>query len=78
MTEIEAHVQDLIRKAVADERELCARIASGSEYRECDERGMQDPETGEVPCGAEARGEVCTCAEIADLAHGIAKRIRNR
>lgn len=68
-----------IRTAIAAEREACARIASRSAgFADCDDRGMQDPETGEVPCSAEARGEVCVCVERSDLAHKIATKIRAR
>lgn len=67
------------QERVADEREACARIASGmSDGADCDDRGMQDPETGEVPCSAERRGEVCVCVERSDLAHKIATTIRAR
>ena len=78
MTDLEAHVQTLIREAVAAERDVCARIAAGSAQRDCDDRGFQDPETGEVPCDAERRGEVCVCAELFDQAGRIAQSIRNR
>ena len=38
-----------IAREIADEREACARIASTMEASgDCDERGMQDPETGEI------------------------------
>jgi len=66
-------------RAIAAEREACARIASGMFFGDdCDDRGMQDPETGEIPCSAERRGEVCVCVELSDLAHRIATRIRAR
>ena len=67
-------------KAIRDyEREACARLASGmGDAADCDDRGMQDPETGEVPCSAERRGEVCVCVERSDLAHKIATKIRAR
>lgn len=69
----------LIATAVAAEREACARIASGMDLStDCDDRGATDPETGEVPCSAEARGEVCVCVERSDLAHKIATKIRAR
>ncbi len=64
---------------IASEREACARIASGHEAnRDCDDRGSMDMETGEVPCSAERRGDVCVCAELNDQAGAIAKRIRAR
>jgi hypothetical protein len=66
-------------KARSAEREACARIASGSDMSaDCDSRGATDMETGEVPCSAEARGEVCVCAERSELAHKIAAKIRAR
>lgn len=72
-------LERLIGEAVAAEREACARVASGlADGADCDDRGMQDPETGEVPCAAEARGEVCVCVERSDLAHKIATKIRAR
>lgn len=78
-----ATYQDMIKAVVAlisaDEREACARIASGmSDGMDCDNRGAQDPETGEVPCSAETRGEVCVCSERSELAFKIADKIRAR
>lgn len=70
---------ELMGQAIADEREACARIASGmSVGADCDDRGAQDPETGEVPCYAERRSEMCVCVEMSDLAHKIATKIRAR
>lgn len=67
------------RSAIAAEREACARIASGmSDGADCDERGAMDGETGEIPCGAESRGDVCVCAERSELAFKIADKIRAR
>lgn len=68
-----------IAMAIKEEREACARIASGmSDGMDCDDRGAQDPETGEVPCSAESRGEVCVCSERYELAFKIADKIRAR
>lgn len=68
-----------IAMSVADERAACARIAvSHADGSDCEDRGMMDPETGEVPCAAERRGEVCVCAERHDLAFQIADKIRAR
>lgn len=72
------HANRVMAEVMA-EREACARIASGlSDGMDCDDRGSQDPETGEVPCAAEARGEVCICSERSDLAFKIADKIRAR
>ncbi len=74
-----AFVACAVRYAILAEREACARLASGmGGGADCDDRGMQDPETGEVPCSAERRGEVCVCVERSDLAHKIATKIRAR
>lgn len=57
----------------------CADVAVlASAGEDCDDRGVTDPETGEVPCSAEKRGEVCVCVERSDLAHKIATKIRAR
>ena len=70
---------ETLRAELLKEIEACARIASGSDMSaDCDDRGATDMETGEVPCGAEARGEVCVCAERSELAHKIAAKIRAR
>lgn len=70
---------ELVKSEVVAEREACARIASGMATRmDCDDRGTQDPETGEVPCDAERRGEVCVCSERSELAFKIADKIRAR
>lgn len=73
-----ADLERAIRAAVAEEREACARIAVGLTCFDCDDMGHQDPETSEVPCSAEGRGEVCICAEKTELAHKIAAKIRAR
>jgi|GEM_PF-4457309 len=74
-----AFVACAVRYAILAEREACARIASATaDGSDCDNRGAMDMETGEVPCAAERRGEVCTCAERFDLAHKIADKIRAR
>lgn len=70
---------ETLRAEIVKEIEACARLASGSDLSaDCDDRGVTDPETGEVPCFAEARGEVCVCAERSELAHKIAAKIRAR
>ncbi len=69
---------ETLRAELVKEIEACARVASGSDCADCDDRGVTDPETGEVPCSAEARGEVCVCAERSELAHKIAAKIRAR
>lgn len=70
---------NLARKMVLIEREICARLASGmGDGADCDDLGTMDLETGEVPCFAERRGEVCICVERSDLAHKIATKIRAR
>lgn len=72
-------IVNLVSDEVLAEREACARIASGmSDGMDCDDRGAQDRETGEVPCSAEARGEVCVCSERCELAFKIAAKIRAR
>lgn len=69
---------ELIAAAVGAEREACARIASGMTSGDCDERGVQCPETGDVSCGREDRGDVCLCAERNELVFKIADKIRAR
>lgn len=71
---------DIVGRLVAAERDACALVAinTGDGMIDCDDRGMQDPETGEIPCSAERRGEVCVCVERSDLAHKIATTIRAR
>lgn len=70
----------VIRAAVAAEREACARIASDTPQSDvsCDYRGIQDPETGEVPCRMEDDCGRCACS--AEFEHGfrISARIRAR
>ncbi|WP_244002977.1 hypothetical protein [Methylobacterium sp. E-005] len=42
---------------------------------ECSRRGIQDPETGEVPCeGEEDRG--CACSEALELGDRLIKNLR--
>ena len=73
------HIRQAWDAGVVFERTSCAQVAAGlADGADCDDRGMQDPETGEVPCAAEARGEVCVCVERSDLAHKIATKIRAR
>lgn len=74
-----AFLNAAVKAKLMEETEACARIVSGmSDGMECDERGVQDLETGEIPCGAELRGDVCLCVERSDLAHKIATKIRAR
>lgn len=75
---IESAIEKMIAAAVAAEREACARIATNMTCFDCDSMGHQDPETGEIPCSAESRGEVCVCAEKTTFAHEIAHKIRAR
>ena len=57
----------------------CANVAASAHlYTDCDNRGVADPETGEVDCASETRGGVCECALKIDVADVIAKRIRAR
>lgn len=60
------------------ERETCARIVRNHAHNvtsDCDDRGIADPETGEVDCAREARGGTCVCAEIIEFADAAASRI---
>lgn len=74
-------IRDAIRKraqeAVEAEREACAKlaIAKSSLHTDCDYRGAQDLETGEIPCG---RRDGCLCDDLAEHGDAIAKAIRNR
>jgi len=71
-------VDDQISKAVAAEREACARIASNTGDKltsDCTYRNGTDPETGEQLC---ARRDGCVCADVIDAADAIAVKIRNR
>ena len=63
-----------IRSAVLAEREECAKLAVGKSqlHGDCDYRGMQDPETGEVPCD---RRDGCLCDDLAEHGDAIAKAI---
>ena len=65
-------------EAVITERKACAAVARSRGQRECDDRGAQDPETGEVPCRRESRGGSCLCADLDDMAHEISKHILAR
>jgi hypothetical protein len=71
-----------VARAVMDvvlpiERERCLTIAKRArETAECDNRGVQDWETGEVPCSAERRTGVCECDLRSEVAEQIAARIK--
>ena len=60
---------------VVSPRERFARLAISKSqlHGECDNRGAQDPETGEVPC---SRRDGCLCDELANHGDAIAKAIR--
>lgn len=60
------------------ERDAIIKITASVGEQDCDCRGVQDPETGEVPCSREARGDVCLCIERNDFWHAIATKIRAR
>ena len=69
---VEAHIRNSAFKMCAD---LASRV--GDRYSEdCEDRGMMDPETGEVPCRIEDRGGTCICAERIDVANAISTKIR--
>lgn len=59
--------------------EQCASIANNyalNQSSDCDHRGATDPETGEVSCSRERRGDNCLCAERMEIADAIAAKIR--
>lgn len=61
------------------ETTACANVAASVHlYTDCDNRGIADPETGEVDCAIETRGGVCECALKLEAADVIAKYIRAR
>lgn len=66
------------RAAVTAETKACAAVARSRGQRDCDDRGAQDPETGEVPCRREAKGGSCLCADLDDMAHEISTHILQR
>jgi len=59
-----------------DTVERCAKAAERFDpFFNCDQRGMQDPETGEVSCAISDDG--CECAIAMDAAERIAANIRS-
>lgn len=63
----------------ADETRACANAAASvGLHIDCDNRGVTDPETGEVPCAIEDRGGTCECSLKIEFGDIIAKRIRAR
>lgn len=68
----------VINAVLPIERDACIKIATSISHDDCDERGAQDPETGEVPCSRERRGDTCLCVERDDVGHAIATKIRAR
>lgn len=62
-----------------DALEQCAKIATNyalNQSSDCDYRGATDPETGEVSCSRERRGDTCLCVERMEVADAIASKIR--
>lgn len=72
-----------VARAVIDvvlpiERDAIIKITSGLSDADCDYRGVQDQETGEVLCSRETRGEDCLCVMRMETADAIAAKIRAR
>lgn len=72
-----------VARAVIDvvlpiERDAIIKITSRFTEADCDYRGAQDPETGEVTCSRESRGDTCLCVERMEVADAIASKIRAR
>ena len=61
-----------VEAEVAREREACAKLATR------EDRGCQDPETGETPCGMEIRHGVCECSAKIEHGDDIARLIMAR
>jgi hypothetical protein len=56
---------------------LCADlvIRKSELYDECDYRGAQDPETGEIPC---SRRDGCLCDDLCEHGQALAGKILTR
>lgn len=68
----------VINAVLPMEREAVVKITSNIANADCDYRGAQDPETGEVPCSRENRGDTCLCMERMETADAIAAKVRAR
>jgi hypothetical protein len=68
-----------LAKARNNALEEAAQVASGyvsKDTYDCEYRGIQDWETGEIPCDAERDGGFCRCAVENETGCEIANRIR--